>query len=360
MAKIFTGDGRFFQELRAVQLDPENLDDIVQRIKLQPQFLGEQLVVISETSNFSMQALPNQKELLALDSLGRAVAVILTTGIADVGKGIDARALELAAWAAARNPQELGKITLEFISQPQNDALRRVWNDHNVEITEETVELANLLGALFNRDASDFAELVNRQQRIIIAAEGYTSRLVDEINWLHSSGVSITGLRYKKYLVGGQEIFFAEQAVPRSDPAIDALEKQQNTTEQIEPWKIKGRQYYQERLMPTVAEIMDKLLIETRDETFSVQWAHRHYFWLRGIRRTFRVRVYNRERLELGFFNSSHEAVEDFLAKFSLPGVEVYTIGGYAESPFISLTNDINLNDEWIRMCKYWLSGKDN
>ncbi|MBP5232470.1 MAG: hypothetical protein J6333_03600 [Planctomycetes bacterium] len=358
MAKIFTGDGRFFQELQAVQLDPENLGDIAQRIKLQPQFLGEQLLVIGETANFSMAPAPNRRELLALDALGRTVAVVLTTGTADVGSGIDTRALELAAWAAARGAEELGKITLEFISQPVNDSLRRVWTDKNVEITEETVELTNLLGAMFNRDDSDFADQVNRQQRVILAAEGYTTRLVDEINWLNRAGVNIVGLRYKKYLVGGQEIFFAEQVVPRDDPAVDALENRA-APEQIEPWKVKGRQFYTERLMPGVAEILEKILIETRDDTFSVQWAHRHYFWLRGIRRTFRVRVYSRERLELGFYNTSAEAVGEFLARFKLPGVEVYTIGGYAESPFIAITNDMNLSPEWVRMMKAWLAGKD-
>ena len=358
MAKIFTGDGRFFQELQAVQVEPESLGDITQRIKLQPQFLGEQLLVIGETSNFSMTPAANRRELLALDSLGRTVAVVLTTGIADVGADIDSRALELAAWAAARGPEELGKITLEFISQPANDMLRRVWTDKNVEITDETVELANLLGAMFNRDDSDFADQVNRQQRIILAAEGYTTRLVDEINWLNNSGVNIIGLRYRKYLVGGQEIFFAEQVVPRADPAVDALENR-GTPEQIEPWKVKGRQFYVERLMPGVAETLDKILVETRDDVFSVQWAHRHYFWLRGIRRTFRVRVYSRERLELGFYNTSTEAVGEFLDRCKLSGVEVYSLGGYSESPFIAITNDMNLSPEWIRMIKAWLSGRE-
>lgn len=357
MAKIFSGDGRFFQELRAVQLDPENLNDIAQRIKMQPQFLGEQLVVVGETSNLPFEPVSGQKELLALDSLGRVAAIVLTTGTADAGKGIATRALGVAAWAAARSAEELGKNALEFISAPQNDALRRVWNDKSVEITEETVELANLLGALFNRDASDFADQVNRQQRIILAAEGYTSRMADEINWLNRSGVNIIGLRYQKYLVGGQEIFFAEQVVPRDDPAVDAPENL-NAPEQIEPWKVKGRQYYLERLMPGAAETLDKLLIATREETFSVQWAHRHYFWLRGIRRTLRIRIYWRDRLEIGFYNASREAVEEFLARFNLPGVEVYIVGGYAESPFISLPNDLNLNDEWVRMFRSWLAGQ--
>ena len=108
----------------------------------------------------------------------------------------------------------MGKITLEFISQPVNDSLRRVWTDKNVEITEETVELTNLLGAMFNRDDSDFADQVNRQQRVILAAEGYTTRLVDEINWLNRAGVTIVGLRYKQYLVGGQEIFSPSRWCP--------------------------------------------------------------------------------------------------------------------------------------------------
>lgn len=358
MTQLFTGNGRHFQELQAVALDQESLPEIIQRIKLQPRFLGEQLIVIGDGANFSLPPRPDMHELLALDVLGRTVAISIVIGTASPQRHVQSRAQDLAAQVAAYGAEDLGKIAREFVGAPQNDILHRLWNEGGVEMTEEAVDLASLLAVSFKRDAGDYFEQINRAQRIIIAAEAFTSRVVSGIDWLARAGVDVRGLRYQKFLVGGQEVFFAEQAVPRSDPAIDSSETRQITHEAIEPWKTKGLAYYLDLLAPAVGNILERLLIESREETFSSNWAHKFYFWLRGSRRTLRIRTYYRDRLEIGFHNHSVEAVTEFLRNFRLPGVEVYIVGGYADSPFISLASGMDVNEEWSLMIRSWLSGK--
>lgn len=357
MGSVFTGAGKHFQQLEAVELDLDNLNEIVTRVKLQPHFLGEPLVVIGESENFSFTDIEGVKELLAVDVLGRAVAIIINIGIADSDRRVDGRAMEFVSNVSSLTARGLGKIAAEFLELPHNDQLKRVWEDMGVEMDDEAVEISSLLASTFDRDAADYTEVLNREQRVIIASEGFSTKIVNEIEWLSKSGVSIKGLKYLKYLVGGQEVFFAEQVVPRTDPSVDARGSVDNNHDSIEPWKVKGAAYYSEKLTPSMAELMEDLLVAVRKETFSISWAHKNYFWLRGTRMTFRVRVYSRDRVEFGFYNSSVDAVEEFLEKFDLPGVEVYTLGGYSDSPFIAITNDINFNDEWMNMIRTWLGG---
>ncbi len=355
MSRIYTGSGRLFQEVQAVELDTESLQDIRRRVKLQPQFLGEPLVVIGESRDFAQLNPESMQDLLALDVLGRAVLIGITIGVADGDAQLSA--LRFAAQIAPLNAEELGKIARSFIARPENDNLRRHWDELEVEMSDEAVELGSLLAATFARDAGDYAESINSDQRIILAAEGFTTNLVATVQWLVRSGVDIVGLRYRKFVVGGQEIYFAEQVVPMRDVAVDALEKPEAPAETVEPWKAKGRAYHLERLTPAIGALLDQLLVMTREATFALNWSHKYYFWLRGVRRNLRVRTYVRDRLEIGFYNAAPEAVEEHISRYGLNAVEVYTLGGYTDSPFIALTSETRLDDKWRAMLTAWMAG---
>ncbi len=357
MSKVYTGTGRLFQEVQAVPLDEEALTDIERRIKVQPHFLGEPLVVIGEAADFPQYIAANACALVALDVAGRLVIISLAVGAADTDLG--GQGLQLAANLAALHPEELGKIARSFVSRPANDGLRRGWEEMGVEISDDSVELCSLLAATFERDAEDYAELINAQQRIIVAAEGFTSRLVGLIDWLVKAGVGITGLRYKKYLVGGQEIYFAEQVVPMVDPAVDAREQRRTSPEASEPWRVKGRSYHLERLSPAVGNLLDELLLAVRDTVFSLNWSHKYYFWVRGPRRNLRVRTFSRDHLEIGFYNASPRAVEELLERHGLRVLEVSTLGGYSDSPFITLPGDYKLSPPLVNLLREWLGGEN-
>lgn len=355
MSRVYTGTGRLFQEVQAVELDGESLEDIRRRVKLQPHFLGEPLVVIGESNDFAPGRSEKTREILALDVLGRTVLITLAVGVVDTDRNLGA--LQLAAQTAAMAPEELGKIARSFISRTENDNISRAWDEMGVEMNDEAVELSSLLAATFNRDADDYADTINCEQRIIIAAEGFNSRMVALIDWLVNNGVNITGLRYRKYLVGGQEIFFAEQIVPVRDPAVDAQGDKAMAGDTLEPWRVKGRQYYTERLSTALGARLDELLAATAENTFSINWAHKYYFWLRGAKRNFRIRSYARERLEIGFYNAAPEAVEDFLTGFGLGNLEVYTVAGYTDSAFVALTAETRFDERWRKMLNAWLTG---
>lgn len=357
MTKLYSGSGRHFQEIQAVSLDQDGLEEIQLRVKLQPHFLGEALLVIGEGKDFGLPGTEEIHEILALDTHGRTVIISIVVGVAHSAHHIDTRALRMAAHVASLTTEELGKITREFIHRPQHDVLKRGWEESGVEMTEEAVELTSLLAASFHRDAADYAGQVNLDQRMILVADGFTSDMVDVIQWLAQRGVSIQGIRYKKYLIGGQEIFFAEQVVPMVDPAVDAKTRTSAPADVIEPWRIKGRQYYLERLSPTVGSILDELLNATRDSIFATTWSNKFYFWLRGGKRNLRVRTYYRDHLEIGFHNITPAALEDFLRDQGLEQLPVYSIGGYADSPFIALSADVPWSDAIGEMLCAWLSG---
>lgn len=358
MSKVYTGTGRLFQEVQALPLDDEALVDIERRVKIQPHFLGEPLVVIGEATDFPQIVPLRRHDLVGLDALGRAVVISLRVGVADTDQ--DIHGLELAAYLATLAPEDLGKVARSFVSRPANDGLRRAWEEMGVEMSDEAVELSSLLAATFDRDAEDYAELVNAEQRVIVASENFSSRLVGLIQWLVDNGVAITGLRYRKYLVGGQEVYFAEQIVPRLDPAVDAPDTTpgRKPIESVEPWRTKGRAYHVDRLNPSVAGLLDRLIVVTRENTFSLNWSHKYYFWMRGARRNFRIRTYHRDRLEFGFYNAAPKAVQEFLDRYGIRA-EVDVVGGYADSPFVTLSGDATLDERWERMLNDWLSGGD-
>ncbi len=354
MSKMYTGSGRVFQEVSSLPVDEEGLQDIKRRVKIQPHFLGEPLVVVAEAEDFPTICQPGDETMVAIDSIGRCAAVTIAMGVADIDQQI--ATLQLAAHLAQVSNEDIGRLTRNFIDRPANEQLRRLWEDMDVEMSEDSVEIASLLAAAFERDAEDFFSLVNNSQRIIIAAEGFSSRLVGVIEWMTHHGVNAIGLRYRKFIVGGQDVFFAEQVVPKTDPAVDGSEVHK-PVEQIEPWRIKGRAYHAERLNPRLVAIMDDILKATKDSTFTVNWNNKYYFWIRGPRRNIRVRTYSRDRLEIGFYNAAPAAVAEFLEPYDLSGLEVVSVGGYSDSPFVTIGPDMRLDERWAALLNDWLSG---
>jgi|GEM_PF-1773119 len=355
MSKMYTGSGRMFQEVSSLPMDEEGLRDMKRRVKVQPHFLGEPLVVVAEAEDFPGICQTGDETMVALDSVGRTAAVIITIGVADISQQISTQ--QLAAHLSNMSPEEIGRIARNFIDRPANEPLRNLWEELDVEMSDDSVEIASLLAAAFERDAEDFTRLINNSQRIIIAAEDFSSRLVGVIEWLNKHGVNATGLRYRKYVVGGQDVFFAEQAVPKTDPAIDASSRTQKTPESLEPWRVKGKAYHLERLNPRLASVLNDLILATQKSAFSLNWNNKYYFWVRGPRRNLRIRTYSRDRLEIGFYNAAPAAVAEFLEPYDLDGLEVVSIGGYSDSPFVALLPDMRLDDRWYAMLDDWLSG---
>ena len=356
MSKMYTGSGRVFQEVSSLPMDEEALLDMKRRVKVQPHFLGEPLVVVAEAEDFPGVCTVADQTMVAIDAIGRVAAVTIAMGVADIDQQVST--LQLAAHLSHLSTEDIGRMARNFIDRPANESLRRLWEDMDVEMSDDSVEIASLLAAAFERDAEDFVSLINGSQRIIIAAEGFSSRLVGVIDWLNLHGVNAVGLRYRKFIVGGQDVFFAEQVVPKTDPAVDSpLTSLKPSADSVEPWRVKGRAYHAERLNPRLAAALDEVLRITKESTFSVNWNNKYYFWIRGPRRNLRIRTYSRDKLEIGFNNAAPAAVAEFLEPYDLSGLEVISIGGYSDSPFVVIGPDMRLDDRWNAMLNDWLSG---
>lgn len=356
MGQLFIGTGKQFHELKAVTLDAEGYRDVERRIKFQPQFLGEPLVVIAEDEDFAQLAGRNIN-IIALDSMGRIVVIEMITEAGSGGS--DLHALQYVSHLAMMRPEDLGKIAFNFASRPHNERLMQRWADMGVEIAGETVELASLLGATFHRDADDYATVINQEQRVIFAAERFESSLVNVIDWLVRAGADVRGLKYSKFVVSGQELYFAEQVVPSVSPAVDQPSGGPLPQEVVEPWRSRGRSYHVERINPRLVVQLDRLLLLVRNTTFAIDWGYKYYFWIRGHRRNFRVRTYFRNHLDIGFFNASPEGVSEFLSRYGLGAIEPTMVGGYAGSPFVTVSADTKLDGRWEAALNDWLSGTE-
>ena len=349
MSRLYTGSGRAFQEVTSAPLDGEALVDIERRVKLQPHFLGEPLVVFADAADFpGFDGNPGGRCLAGADAAGRTVAVSLNLGDADVG-ALDT-VLQMAAALQSMPAETLERTARAFIDRPENAELRRMWEELDVEMEEGEVGFPSLLAVVFEKDADDFAAGVNRGQRLLIAAEGFTPRLLGVMRWLSRSGVGATGLRYRKFEVGGQEVFFVERMPAEAESPTEV-------SVASEPWKTDGRAYHAARLLPDAARLLDDLLLAVQANTFALSWSGKYSFWIRGPRRHFRVRTWYRDRLEVGFHNAAPAAAADFLAPYGLGDVEVSSVGGYADSPFVTLEASARIDERWTAMLNDWLSG---
>jgi hypothetical protein len=358
MSQLFVGAGNSLQEVQAVQLDEESLRDIATRIKLQPNFMGEPLVVIGEAADFPQIRSGSDYTLVGVDTGGNLVVIELRQGIARSEENLNA--LRYAAYIATLSPEDLGKIARAFISRPANMAIARMWKDAHIEMNEETVELSSLLATAFGRDAEDFADNINRSQRIILASEGFDARMVEVVDWLGRWGADVRGVQYSKFMIGGQEIYQAQQVVPDEDPAIDRQHRRGPAASDVEePWRVRGLSYYLERLTPAMGNKLQEFLQLTKPFTFATDWSQKYFFLLRGSRRNLRVRVYQRNRLDIGFLDTSVERVSDFLKSYRLENHEPVLFGGYEKSPFVGLTSDTELDDRWVCLLGDWLSGQE-
>ncbi|MHC4870475.1 MAG: hypothetical protein ACYTFY_01370 [Planctomycetota bacterium] len=360
MSQLFVGAGNSLQPIHAVGLDEEGLIEVSSRIKLQPNFMGEPLVVIAEAADFpQISCTKDDITLVALDVNGQVVVIELNQGISKSQKTLNC--LRYASYIADLSIDELGKVARAFANRPSNLAISRSWQESNVEMNDESIELSSLLATTFSRDADDFAESINSNQRVIVAAEGFDSRMVEIVDWLSDCGCDIRGIQFQKFMIGGQEIFHAQQVVPDNNPSVDSSDKkkQSGMTEVEEPWKIKGLAYYCERLTPAMGAKLEELLTLLKSDTFALNWSQKYYFLLRGNRQNLRIRTYQKNRLDIGFLNATIESINIFLRKYQLDSYEAVSIGGYDRSPFVSINSDTELDDRWKRALQDWLSGKE-
>ncbi|MFH0911843.1 MAG: hypothetical protein V1918_10110 [Planctomycetota bacterium] len=358
MTNLFVGTGNTLQQLQVVSLDEESLRDIKLRITLQPHFLGEPLVVIGEAADFPQVGASDPYTLIGLDARGRSVVLELRLGVARSEQPF--QALRYAAYLAKLSAEDLGKIAHAFAARPANLALQRAWREANVEMSDEAVELASLLATTFSRDAEDFTATVNGAQRILVAAEAFDSRMVEMIDWLARGGADVRGLQYRKFMIGGQEIYYAEQVVPKTDPAIDAVANRISVAAEGEdPWRVRGLAYYLERVIPAVGNRMEELLHLIHPHLFAIDWSNKYYFLIRGARRNLRIRVYQRNRLDIGFLNATVEGVSEYLRPYGITEVEVTTIGGYDKSPFLCTNSDTVFDERWHCLFCDWLRGAE-
>jgi len=358
MGSLFVGAGDGLQPLQAVPLDEESLGEIRSRIVLQPHFLGEPMVVIGDAAEFPQLTSAEATTMVGLDALGRTVVLEMRVGVAR--SDLPLVALRYAAHLSRLSAEELGKIAHAFVTRPDNIGLQRAWRESSVEMSDEAVELSSLLATTFERDAEDFAEVVNERQRIVIAAEAFDTRMVEMIRWLAVNGLDARGLQYRKFMIGGQEIYHVEQVVPKAEPAVDAIERGARASEAEEPWRVRGLPWYVERVIPAVGSRLQELLELVRPYTFATDWSHKYYFQIRGARRNLRVRTYQRNRLDIGFLNATVEGLAEFMAPYGIPEAEPATFGGYDKSPFLCMNSDTEFDDRWRCLLCDWLRGAES
>ncbi len=359
MSQLFVGAGDSLQPIKSVSLESEGLQEIALKIKLQPNFMGEPLVVIAEAMDFpQISKSIDDIILVALDVNGNIVVIDLNCGVTDNKKPLTA--LRYASYIAGLSVDELGKIARFFSARPSNLGISRRWQDSNVEMSDESVELSSLLATIFDRDADDFADSINSAQRIIVATEGFDSLMVDMIDWMFTNGCDIKGIKYQKFMIGGQEIFHAQQVVPDDDHSVDSSEnkKQGHHTEAEEPWRTRGLSYYNERLSPAVGAKLEEILNLIKSSVFAINWVQKYYFLVRGERQNLRIRVYDKNRIDIGFLNTTSSSINSKMSKYQLENYEATLIGGYDRSPFVSITSDTELDDRWKHMLTDRLDGK--
>jgi hypothetical protein len=167
-----------------------------------------------------------RNDIVALDGEGNIVLIEIKRDIKDSKsrrENIESQAVRYAAaLAKIESPRELlSKMYSEYYSRYEEGG----------EDQEEGAARKKLYDFLETNDI-EFGE-INRTQRIVLFASGYSERALSSLAWLSKNGVSITVLKGSLFKHGGELMLDVEQLLPVVDEEeyfIDIPERDSATT----------------------------------------------------------------------------------------------------------------------------------
>lgn len=172
--------------------------DIQEWIEKSPNILGEELLVIGKEV-----VLPSGKrlDLLCIDKA--AALVIIELKRDDSGMSVEWQAIKYASYCSNFLPEEIFKQYAQYIDKTETDAAKAI---------EEFVE--NI-------------ELLNSNQRIILASKEFNSEVISAVLWLREFGVDIQCTRLAPYLDENGCLFIKPETIIPLPEAKDYIERKE-------------------------------------------------------------------------------------------------------------------------------------
>jgi Endonuclease NucS len=173
--------------------------DIQEWIEKTPDILGEDLLVIGKEVT-----LPSGKrlDLLCVDKQGSLVIVELKRD--DSGSSVELQAIKYASYCSKLLPVELFKQYASYLDKSEAEAEKTI---------EEFIEVD--------------IEILNQEQRIILASREFNSEVISAVLWLREYGLDIQCTRLAPYLDLDGELFIKPETIIPLPEAKDYIERKE-------------------------------------------------------------------------------------------------------------------------------------
>lgn len=316
MARLFREDEGHLIGITRELIDEKKERELERLILSQPEILGEELLFIGEQASFPEMG-GDAIDILALDRDGNTVIIELKRGTAP--SATDFQLLKYASYVHRLGPEDLAVKAGEFYRQPQNkwywDRIR-----HEAKLEEETDKDVDLIDLLFRKFGSHkydvYEERFNKNQRIVLLAEGFDARMGSVLLWLHRQGLDVAGYEYGRFKSGEDAFYYFDKVIPPID--IEAELEQKARRHKGKPWLTDGIAWHHsaEENWGVNISLLDAL-VENLQRSVSAQvvWNQKLYVKIYGASKR-ELRVYpavKKGRIDLLFMRATTAEAEELL-----------------------------------------------
>ena len=358
MVRLFREDDGHLAAVTREFVDEKRERELERLILSQPEILGEELLFIGEQASFPDMG-GDAIDILALDTEGNTVIIELKRGTAP--GSTDFQLLKYASYVQRLGPEDLARKAKEFFQQPQNkwywDAIRR--EAEMEEDAQRDVDLIDLLYRKFGSHKYDvYEERFNKNQRLVLLAEGFDARIGSVLLWLHRQGIDVAGFEYGRFKSGKDSFYYFDKVIPPIDleAELDAKARRHKK----KPWLSDGKAWHHndDENWDENIGLLDALVENLqRSVTSEVLWNQKLYVKIYGMSKR-ELRVYpavKKGRIDLLFMRATAAEVEELLrrhgAKDTVNASYVYDDG----TPWIGISHTDQIGGPVLSALNVWL-----
>lgn len=199
----------------------QELKDIERWIKLEPEILGEEILILS--SQFSSWDKTNDRpDLLGLDRRGKLVVVEIKRDSS--GRDQDLQAIRYASFAST--------LTSDDVVELHRDYRRGLGEDPTPSVSKETLDAFIETGDIGSLDEDD-------QPRMILVSSGFRPGVTSTVIWLRSFGLDVACVQIQPYEMRGEIVLTSTTLIPLPEAADFEVKmqskRQKSASKEVKP-----------------------------------------------------------------------------------------------------------------------------
>jgi alkylated DNA nucleotide flippase Atl1 len=222
LGSTLNGEPSFIEPTSFKVLGAQELQHIEQWIKLEPEILGEEILIV--TSQFSgWDKTSDRPDLLGLDRRGKLVVVEIKRD--GSGKAQDLQAIRYASFASTLSSDDVVELHRDYRQKEHGESLTL---GESAELLDTFVETGEI-GVLDDDD----------QPRMILVSSGFRPSVTSTVLWLRSFALDVSCVQIQPYEMRGEMVLTSTTLIPLPEAADFEVKmqskRQKSASQQVRP-----------------------------------------------------------------------------------------------------------------------------